>query len=126
MQIFTHDASGESGKNHSDINNPNVNDENHDTNISARNNIPESTTPTTTQTFNDDTKPYTNPPNVTEHDDAENYSFDYGDAKYNHDDAIIYEQLVNEMNDDVEDFEFNLIQNYKWRGGLLVFDVMLT
>ena len=68
-----------------------------------------------------------NTPNVTEHDDAEYYSSDKNHSiiEDEQDDALIHEQLTNVINDDIEDFEFHHIEDYKWDNGILVFKVVL-
>ena len=64
------------------------------------------------------------------HDDAVNDNNEKDDIKENddamiEDDANIYEEVTNIMNDDEEDHEFNKIINHKWDAGLLVLEVEL-
>ena len=64
---------------------------------------------------------------ATVHDDAVNYSSgnNFSVIEDEQDDALVHEQLINETNDDMDDFEFDYIKDYKWDDGLLVFEVML-
>ena len=58
-------------------------------------------------------------------DDAFNTSSQY-DIEDEEDDAIIHEQIANEIDDSVEDFEFDFIKKYDWIEGVLTFTVVLT
>ena len=58
-------------------------------------------------------------------DDAEIVSWD-NDVQNEEDDALINEQISKEMNNSVEDMEFDYIKSYKWEDGLLMFRVVLS
>ena len=127
IHIFPHDPSGE----RDEIDDTGDQSEGHDTNISddpTHNNhedphedtshspdgVNETPTPSQSNITTDD--------NLIEQDDAEQNQY----MEHEHDDAVIHEQIMSEINDEVEDFEFDHIQSYKWHEGMLVFDVMLT
>ena len=48
------------------------------------------------------------------------------DIEDEQDDAIVSEQLTNEIEDSIEDFGFDFIKSYKWIEGSLIFTVVVT
>ena len=50
----------------------------------------------------------------------------YTDPTYECDDSCVHEQLINDIDNDVEDMEFDYIKSYQWLDGVLVFNIVLT